>query len=157
MYLRSCNTKNDIRVRIVPTVEDQVTVHPENIIDWGTDCKETVNVLAKDNSLEEGIHFVTFSHIVTDASGNNVTLTDNLTLFADNMMVYIYDDKIPGGLIKETLDFTSTAKLNVNHSNNQDPFFGKEELYEDKSLIQLSKQPNANVTVTVESIKTMTN
>ena len=76
MYLRSCNTKNDIRVRIVPTVEDQVTVHLENIIDWGTDCKETVNVLARDNSLEEGIHFVTFSHIVTDASGNDMNLID---------------------------------------------------------------------------------
>ena len=37
-------------------------------------------------------------------------------------MVYIYEDKIPGGLIKETLDFTSTTEFNVNHSNNQDPF-----------------------------------
>ncbi|GAX18396.1 hypothetical protein FisN_2Lh003 [Fistulifera solaris] len=155
VYLRPCTNamiQNTI-VEIVPTETGRVTVNPE-VIDsahWGSQaggCKVTVQVTPAVDSDEEGIHFVTLTHKVVDSNQEDIRLSDDSILYAESVLVRIYDDLVPNVVIKESLSVTSTAELDQDVIN----LLPDESFYVDSYTIRLASEPEEDVIVTVESI-----
>lgn len=147
--------KADTRVVIQESISGQVNVTPSTVegTGWGEDCKVTVTVDAVDDELEEGLHFVTLGHSVTDLNGAAILLSDNSTLAASNVLVKIHDDDIAGVIIEESLGVTSTAEIDDTDKD----LFGETSFsfyYEDSYKIRLSKAPNDTVQIEVDTVAT---
>ncbi|CAB9505193.1 Kringle domain [Seminavis robusta] len=159
VYLRPCTAsmKTNTKVEVSETVLDQVMVSPSTIVgnDWGADCKVTVSVAAKEDELEEGLHFVTLAHKVTTPAGEGILLSDGEPLVASNVLVKIQDDDIAGVILEQSNGATSTAeiddvdKLLVETSGSDFSFY-----FEDSYRIRLSKAPNDTVTIQIYGVET---
>ncbi len=154
VYLRPCTSAmiDDTVVEIVPTETGRVTVNPA-VIDsaaWGSEpgCKVTVQVTPVVDTDEEGIHFVTLTHKVVDSNQEDIRLSDDSILYADSVLVRIYDDLVPNVVIKESLGVTSTAELDQDVID----LLPDDSFYLDSYTIRLASQPSEDVIVTVESI-----
>lgn len=155
VYLRPCTSTmiDETIVEIVPTEVGRVVVTPEFIDStvWGTQgggCKVTVEVTPVVDSDEEGIHFVTLVHNVFNIDQQDIRLSDNSTLYADDVLVRIYDDLVPNVIIKESMGVTSTAEVDSAVIDSlPDPSF-----YQDSYTIRLASQPSEDVIITIESI-----
>jgi Ca2+-binding RTX toxin-like protein len=116
-------------------------------------CNVAITVFPFDDIDQEGDHFVTLSHVVTNSTDDPVLLSDNSTLFASNVLVRIYDDDIGSVIIQETLAVTSTAEMEETDKGTLN--FDKA-LYEDEYSVRLTKKPTGDVSITVDSIPTAT-
>ena len=109
VYLRPCSQTmaDDTVLSIKATVGGQVvldstlmqndTVYEITGSDWNYNaaedaCKVTLSVHAEDDDDEEGDHFASLVHTVTDAAGETILLSDNSTLYAKSVLVRIYDN-----------------------------------------------------------------
>jgi len=150
VYLRPCTgDMKALEVNIEPTVANQVILTPERITDWGADCKVTVNVAAVDDSLEEGLHFVTLAHTLKGPPDRPdlLKLSDESTLSASNVLVKIYDNELVDVIVDEPRLVTRTAELDDAAKDK----ISDSSLYEDYYRIRLTKPPNGTVTVRMAS------
>jgi len=152
IYLRPCTIgmKEETFLQIVESVPGQLQLSKYNIngVEWGSECKVDIDITAVDDSVEEGDHFVTLSHIVTDSADNEILLSDNSTLIASSVLVRIYDDDIGGVVLKETLTSTSTAEIDEGDIPSGLP----SDFYEDTYSLRLTKQPASDVSIKIISI-----
>jgi hypothetical protein len=161
VFLRPCT--NDMatqtKLTIAQSVAGQLSLSHSEIFgigedNWNVDgdCNVTITVHPSDDYLQEGDHFVTLSHLVTNATGGPVLLSNNSTLFASNVLVRIYDKDIGSVIVQETGAATNTAEMEISDQNS----LNDAALHEDTYKLRLTKQPIANVSVTVVSQRTAT-
>jgi hypothetical protein len=157
VYLRPCteDMKANTVVRVDETVSGQVNVSPSLIrgADWGDTCKVTVSVNAVDDDDAEGLHFVTLTHNVSDASGREILVNDegflSSVLTASNVLVKIHDNDIAGVIIEDTNGATSVVE-----TDDEDKALVGPSYFEDSYKIRLAKAPSDTVEVTVYSVPT---
>ena len=160
VFLRPCTNEMamNTKLSIVQSVAGQVQLDKSEIVeptanDWNVagGCNVTITVTPSNDAIQEGDHFVTLSHVVTDATtGGPVLLSDSSTLFTSNVLVRIYDDDIGSVIVQETGAVTSTAEINDPES------LSDTALYQDEYKLRLTKQPTDNVVITVVSQPTAT-
>ena len=152
VYLRPCTNvmMEKTTVTIEPTVKNQVDIIPSVLSGtsaWnatGSNCRATVTVSAKHDGLQEGDHYLTLRHKVTDG-GSEILLNDNSPLLADNVLVRIYDYDTAGVMIRSvggvtaTIEYNSTLNKQLKESDH----------YEDKYEMRLTRPPPTGKTVTV--------
>jgi hypothetical protein len=157
IYLRPCtpDMKKGTVVSVNETVSGQVTVSPSVIEGdgWGDNCKVTVSVTAVDDDIAEGLHFVTLAHIVSNASGGNILLSDGSVLTASNVLVAIHDNDIGGVIIEDSNGATSVVETNNEDKAMLDPT-ASGIYFEDSYRIRLAKAPTDTVEVTVYGVAT---
>jgi hypothetical protein len=166
VYLRPCNQDmaENTRLVITATVGGQVQLDRTTMEEgtefvitgstaWNVDatddedkCKVTVSVQAVNDGLEEGDHFVSLVHNVTDKDGGTILLSDESRLYAKNVLVRLFDDDLPGVIITQSGTRTNTVEIDDLDKTKLMPF-----MYEDEYSIQLTQEPPATVTVTVWS------
>jgi hypothetical protein len=155
VYLRPCTSAmiDDTIVEIAPTEFGRVEVSPP-VIDsaaWGNElggCKVTVQVTPVKDDNEEGIHFVTLAHKVFDSNSESIRLSDGSTLYADSVLVRIYDDLVPNVIVQESMGVTSTAELDQEVID----LLPNESFYVDSYTIRLASEPTDNVVITIKSV-----
>ena len=161
VLLRPCtyDMASQTTLTIAQSVADQVELSHSEItgvngwnVTGGCNVSITVNPSDDDSDVQEGDHFVSLSHNVTNATGEPVLLSDNSTLFASNVLVRIYDDDIGSVIIQETGAVTSTAEMDSSGKES----LNNTELYEDEYKMRLTKQPSEDVYVEVVSQATAT-
>lgn len=154
IYLRPCSAEmlEIIRIQITSTNTDQITMSPSELTGTHFDnaeCKYTVGISAVDDDLVEGNHYTTILHAVKNStSGQEILLTDGTPLYAQNVLVQIYDNDHPGVVVIETNGVTATAELDATGKN----AIGDVAFYEDEYTIRLTKEPAGNVDIIVSSV-----
>lgn len=145
-----------IQVELTTTVSDQLILIPTVLTRAhfeNSDCKATVLVTAEDDDWEEGDHYSTIIHTVTNlTSGGSINLTDGSPLLAANVLVTIYDDDTAGVIIEETDTVTAVAELDEEGKAE----VGDSTYYEDEYFIRLTKEPEGEVQIEVDSVAVAT-
>ena len=152
VFLRPCTSEifGDIQVNLDVSVEDQIILVP-SVLQWSdfdvnNRCKAEVKVIAVDDSVGEGDHFVTIQHNVTTTAGEPIFLSDESILLVQSVLVQIYDDDAPGVIIRETNGTTATAEMRPEDAPSDSSF------YEDSYFMRLTKSITGTVNVDVESM-----
>ena len=140
-----------IQVQLTPTVPDQIVIAPSELVGdnfANADCKATITVSAVDDTLEEGDHYTSIIHSIKNlTTGEPIMLSDGNPLYASStVLVTIYDDDMPGVIVRETDSVTATAELDSNAMGAVG-----DSSYEDEYTIRLTKQPISTVEINVES------
>jgi hypothetical protein len=117
---------------------------------WDSECKTTVTVSAvyEKEKLEEGDHFLTLRHVVTDGEGDkDIDLSDGSSLLASNVLVRIYDYGTAGVIIQQIGGVMATAKIWDTDKAEFENVAGHDGayFYEDEYKIRLAGPPNASV------------
>ena len=162
IYLRPCTDamKSDTRVSIVPSVENQVclrtsingdcldTAEISGISAWNNECHKRVTVFATSDGLQEGDHYVTLGHNVTDLTGNEIPLNDLSPMLASNVLVRIYDQDTAGVIIQGIGGVTATAEKSLTYPYTTGD---NRHFFEDTYMVRLASPPEHDVTVTLWS------
>ena len=142
IYLRPCSAEmlEIISVQMTPTNPDQITLSASELTGTHFDnaeCKHTVSISAVDDDLVEGNHYTTILHAVSNGtSGQEILLSDGTPLYAQNVLVQIYDNDHPGVIVTETNGVTATAELDATGKS----AIGEAVFYEDEYTIRLTNK-----------------
>jgi hypothetical protein len=147
---------SDIQVELSTSVMDQLILVPSVLTRAqfeNFECKATVLVAAKDDRWEEGDHYSTILHTVTNlTSGGSIILSDGSPLLSANILVTIYDDDTAGVIIEETDIVTAVAELDAEGKAE----IGDPTYYEDEYFVRLTKEPEGEVEIEVDSFAVAT-
>ena len=157
IYLRPCNAEllDVIELNVIPTVPNQLEFSNNTISgsDFNnSDCKTTISILAINDDLKEGEHYVSILHTIRHRNGEDILLDDGSPLLGGNILVTIYDDDTPGVIVQETNGITATAEIDTDGRT----LVGDASFYEDEYYLRLTKSPavGTDVSVYVEPIAT---
>lgn len=152
VYVRPCSLLDDIKIRLVESVPNQVVLNVNELTkaDFDTvDCKATVEVSAFDDTLGEGDRFVNIQHNVTNMNDEPILLTDGSPLLSTSVLVQVFDSDTAGVIIEETNRITATAEI---READKAVAGLNATLYEDEYSIRLTKQPAGDVAIALDSL-----